>query len=412
MTGTDSSATKAKGRGSKPKAPTLAERAVEELKKARDGQTEPLTMSELAARLNMPAEELLAPKTLKGVLVTQKAPDAPVMLPDDAQTFANSDRLLRFAVSQIGTQPPWDLKKFLTAVKLHKDIKPKFQAALETRLADQKLPADFQNNFLRKVSLTDIASNLINTLKSRSSLGPAEYPVLEANLLDECTLPIPSAEKKKGLKDSTFTREALKVTVARKTYYLLSRDASCDGLEGALRSAEAKSGGKSNGFEVEELVASVAAKDTPRFAMFKTAISNAIASNALPQGIGSLRVKGKAILFRTSLFADSATSTPHTAVSQPAPSATPDFARAFEAAFERLLAKADGRNFIKVFDLRRELPQFSREAFDAGLRKLRETDKFTMESYEGNNRRYPEEEIQAGIREGGSILIHVSRKGG
>jgi hypothetical protein len=69
-----------------------------------------------------------------------------------------------------------------------------------------------------------------------------------------------------------------------------------------------------------------------------------------------------------------------------------------------------GKNFVKVGELRRELEEYSREAFDAGLRALRVTDRYAMESAHGGAVRLTDEELRAGIREGSSLLIYVSRK--
>jgi hypothetical protein len=87
----------------------------------------------------------------------------------------------------------------------------------------------------------------------------------------------------------------------------------------------------------------------------------------------------------------------------------PDFASAFTAAFERLDRQRGGHNFVSLVDLRRELPDFDRPTFDAGLARLRRSGQFTLSAAEGRYGITPAEQ-EAGIREGGTLLLFVARR--
>jgi hypothetical protein len=87
-----------------------------------------------------------------------------------------------------------------------------------------------------------------------------------------------------------------------------------------------------------------------------------------------------------------------------------DFAAAFRAAFDRLDRENRSTNFVRLLDLRRTLLQFDRTQFDAGLRRLRLADEFTLDSHEGRHGPLTDEEREAGVREAGSLLVYVSRR--
>jgi hypothetical protein len=96
---------------------------------------------------------------------------------------------------------------------------------------------------------------------------------------------------------------------------------------------------------------------------------------------------------------------------QTAPSTpAPNFAEAFRDAFERLDRRNGLSNFVKLVDLRRELADFARERFEAGLRQLRVARAFTLNSHEGLLKPLTPEEREAGIAEAGSLLVYVSRR--
>ena len=91
------------------------------------------------------------------------------------------------------------------------------------------------------------------------------------------------------------------------------------------------------------------------------------------------------------------------------PTAPTDFASSFAKAFARLDKAAGGYNFVSLVDLRRELPGFTREAFDRGLQQLRRDWVYSLSAAEGRNGTTPEER-SAGIVEDGHLLLYVSRR--
>jgi hypothetical protein len=113
---------------------------------------------------------------------------------------------------------------------------------------------------------------------------------------------------------------------------------------------------------------------------------------------------------------------PPTAVAAPAPAPEPaprpgkkafsheDFARDFEAAFHKINRQNRDTNFVRAVDMRNAMPHLSKEEFDAGLRRLRIDDHFTMNSHEGRHGPLTDEEKAAGIREAGSLLTYISRR--
>ena len=87
-----------------------------------------------------------------------------------------------------------------------------------------------------------------------------------------------------------------------------------------------------------------------------------------------------------------------------------EFAAAFRESFDRLDRLDRLSNNVKLADLRRELADFPREQFDAGLRRLRVDREFSLDSHEGLLRPLTPEEREAGIAEAGSLLVYVSRR--
>jgi hypothetical protein len=86
-----------------------------------------------------------------------------------------------------------------------------------------------------------------------------------------------------------------------------------------------------------------------------------------------------------------------------------DFSQAFNEAFDRLRRQRTF-NMVELSALRRALPGFSREAFDLGLRELRESDEFVLESFEGRHGALSPEDIAAAIREDGRVFAYAARR--
>lgn len=128
-----------------------------------------------------------------------------------------------------------------------------------------------------------------------------------------------------------------------------------------------------------------------------------------PPGVGSILVRGAPLFFRTEdlRLVEHAAGLPP--LERQAGSMPHDnFETQFEIAFTNLDRARGGLNFVSLVDLRRELAQFDRPAFDAGLRRLRERRRFTLKAAEGLDGVSPVERA-AGILEEGDLLLNVSR---
>jgi hypothetical protein len=152
------------------------------------------------------------------------------------------------------------------------------------------------------------------------------------------------------------------------------------------------------------------------------ALERGIERGELADGVAWVLTKGKPYFFlvenqrplaaRSSLPAEmpvSPAAVAHATPVAPAPPAR-DFAAAFREAFEHLDRRNRASNSVKLSDLRRALPGFGRDAFDAGLRALRLAGEFSLDSHEGLHSSLTPEEREAGVYEAGSLLVYVSRR--
>lgn len=168
---------------------------------------------------------------------------------------------------------------------------------------------------------------------------------------------------------------------------------------------------------------------------FKQTVDARLKDDSLPETIGYLPKDARTnYLFRLSDIqpvrgtnAQTASVPPESEAvanaTSPSPTATPDvptqtfrptaldkdFAAEFETAFARLDREGGSHNFVKIADLRRALPEFDRTEFDRGVWQLRKQRKFTANSSDGNYEQLAPEDRSAGIREGDSLLIYISR---
>jgi hypothetical protein len=155
------------------------------------------------------------------------------------------------------------------------------------------------------------------------------------------------------------------------------------------------------------------------------AVRESIGRLSLPHGVAWVAFKGKPLLFlnenlkpaasRTPAPIEEHVSSPHR--HDPPAHTTPvdqfrprDFTQAFRAAFEILDRRNGSTNFVKLADLRQALSDFSREEFDAGLRRLRMDGVFSLDSHEGLHGSLTHDEREAGVREAGSLLVYASRR--
>jgi hypothetical protein len=153
------------------------------------------------------------------------------------------------------------------------------------------------------------------------------------------------------------------------------------------------------------------------------AIDRRIRTQSLPPAIGCLRHGRSWVLFLMAdiLNAQPAQTRPAEPRKEPLPPPPlekpgPDtarepsvtFAHAFDAAFQQLDRQKGSHNFVSLVELRGALPM-DRQAFDAGLRTLRQAGRYSLSGAEGRHGVTAEEQ-EAGIYEDGSLLLYVSRK--
>jgi hypothetical protein len=101
---------------------------------------------------------------------------------------------------------------------------------------------------------------------------------------------------------------------------------------------------------------------------------------------------------------------------KPAPSPSPspplsaeEFRGEFARAMKRVESRSSRPNFVSLVDLRKELPNISREDFDRHLYQLRRSGLYTTTGAEGRGGLKPEER-EAGIVEDGVLQLFLSRR--
>ena len=95
--------------------------------------------------------------------------------------------------------------------------------------------------------------------------------------------------------------------------------------------------------------------------------------------------------------------------SSPSPLSTEEFRGELARAMKRVESRSSRPNFVSLVDLRKELPNISREDFDRHLYQLRRSGLYTTTGAEGRGGLKPEER-DAGIVEDGVLQLFVSRR--
>ncbi|HZY86890.1 MAG TPA: hypothetical protein VFE78_18800 [Gemmataceae bacterium] len=407
---------------------TLAGKLLELLRRQRAGGEYPLSVARLAvlAGPDVTAEQAL--KALSGkafvphvALGQKKDPAAPLALAEDADRLAASPRLLDFALNRACTPPAKPLQPLAKVVgQVEKPLRPVFEAALRRRLEEGALPPEAASQEVRgkpllylkrfpppKPPALDLSERLVRALEQQRGRGEGAYPV-PLDRLVELTGAAPAALVKKALAAEPFRSQAA-VALARQPDAPVALTADCDVLAAsplllqtvlrAARSADNQAVG----------LADLKKKLIPPLRQpFEAAIARRIDERSLPAAVGCLRIKKKPHLF---LLADlgALAPTPPAAPKSALPAPPPDFARRFEAAFERLDRERGSHNLVSLVGLRRELTA-DRATFDAELQRLRRAGRYSLSAAEGRHG-ISAEERDAAIPEDGSLLLFVSRRG-
>lgn len=101
---------------------------------------------------------------------------------------------------------------------------------------------------------------------------------------------------------------------------------------------------------------------------------------------------------------------PGQAIRNPAAGAV-DVGARIERAFDEIDGSTMNHNYVLLSDLRRALPDVSREDFDRAMNGLRRQKIMSLDSADGRHVRLSPEEREAGIREVGSVLVYAARRG-
>jgi hypothetical protein len=163
--------------------------------------------------------------------------------------------------------------------------------------------------------------------------------------------------------------------------------------------------GKRTGFMLKE-IGTALPKPTSPTKVFTLALEARGREARWPRGVGSVRAGAeKSVAPLLFLLEDVAP-----ALAAPATSDPGAFASAFERAFERIDRQHGDHNFVLLRALREALPDVPRDDFDAGLTALRLARRFTLEGSDGRHAQLVAEDLAAGVRDGGTLLVYASRR--
>jgi len=180
----------------------------------------------------------------------------------------------------------------------------------------------------------------------------------------------------------------------------------------------------SNAFTAKDLAVAIIIDKSDQ-SRFIEAIELAVERRQLCESISWLSVAGQRVYFLREDISASDGESNHSPAGATAGEAVPktdalhatrstrlpsDFAAAFNTAFEKANLANGGLNFVKLSSLRDSLAHLSRDVFDAGLRDLRLRKLYSLESSDGASVRLTAEERAAGIKEGSSLFVYVSRR--
>jgi hypothetical protein len=281
-----------------------------------------------------------------------------------------------------------------------------------------------------------LARRMVAALESQRRLGGEAYPPSLRGLAELCEF---KGSENVIRKAASTDPMAERTTVLAKKGKALILDAPVvfrEDVEGDLGTAlpgllrfglspiisKTKKGiRETTAFTPGELAKRVIPELKPRL---EDAVKEGIARQSLPRGVGWIS-KGEPLLFlfenvkpaasRTAEDGDGRATSTHRHAASAVPALgegvhSRDFVQAFRAAFEALDRRNGSTNFVKLSDLRQALSEFSREDFDAGLRRLRMEGIFSLDSHEGLHGSLTNDEREAGVREAGSLLVYASRR--
>jgi hypothetical protein len=288
--------------------------------------------------------------------------------------------------------------------------------------------------------IAELSARMLAVLESQRRLGGGAYPPTLGRLAELCERKGSDTAVPKAVSHAPMAGQAIVVAAKGKKPLLdapVVLRADVEGGASAVLSALLKFAlspvtNKVKGKEIETVAFTpddMKNRLVPALKKIGDVVEEGIEREALPTGVGWVRIKGKPHLFLLENLRPAAAHRPAAAVAPADRHAGPhfpvrdgtsavstttrparDFATAFREAFDRLDRRNGSTNFVKLSDLRQALPEFGREAFDAGLRALRIEGLFSLDSHEGLYGSITPEDREAGVREAGSLLVYASRR--
>lgn len=385
-------------------------------------------------------QKRLSTKPLKDEIaaVSLRESHFPLALASDAQQFFSHPRTLDDLASLVANKRQTSSKplaaiasKFVTDAVLPAKLKPILAGVIDQQVQADQLHESLQPLIVVKrpkptpAQLSVILWQAFQTLVASSD----SVLVTEAAWLRQAGLSLTTKECAAALKHSPLAGNVVpckasvdgKQLVYATTATIASVDTKLLGHAFAIAIKLSQNGARSKpslGFTAQKLADAIL-KDKAAHQSFVDGIWSRLEKGTLAAAYASLFYEGQRILFRRSDLVPQvseaaavemvANEKPQTVVSA-SEHADDTFANDFDGAFRELDAKSGRRNFVKVYELRQALAQYSRAAFDAGLKQLRLANRYTMDSVFGANASLTEAERAAGIQEGQSLLVYVSRR--
>jgi len=402
------------------------------------------SQQELANHFSLSTKELtklLNDKSIQTtILPLSKEPDSLVFLMSQLGRLVGIDAVWQFMAARVREKRGGQNKpllqspaKFFTDVKLPKPLLPAFQAELERRLQANQLGAALAALIERPLTVDEVVNRMIEL--ATAARGTHRYPIAAVDLATSLASVTNKTVLSQANKHLYFQQHMVACRPpGAKAYnhYLLVEDVQAAdealifmALESAI-AASAKPSGRtaakpSHAFSAAKLATALFSDKSAR-EQFTHGLVERADRGELGSEIASLLVAGEQFYFRLQDLTNRPAFSPTTpSAAKPHPVTTPvpaaartarvvDFASAFDAAFQQLDQQHGRRNYLQVLDLRTALPQFDRGTFDAELRQLRLAGRYTMDSAHGGYTQLTDAQRAAGIQEGSSLMIYVSRK--
>lgn len=359
-------------------------------------------------------------------------PDAPLTLLEDVQRLAASPQLFAFATAQAGGDPPWVLAEL--AKQVGTNIRPQFAECLQQRLregttqelvahADDQLAARLLRILANRFARPDASPTTLSELARDMNLDPIRQ---QARIKRAAGRPA-FAGHTVALRPKTLdaplvpTAQAQRLATAPQTLPYLLRTARTASKHLFTVAELAKKAPAELRPPIEQHARDmvdrgslapqvIAVRDGKRIKFFLLDdLEPLTLRRRLEEVLGSGDAARDASLSETPAAAEAATNVAAPAAISHSPARAESFPSEFSSAFERLDRAAGSYNQVSLAALRQALPEWPREAFDSALLELRRSGQYALSGLQNRFGISPTEQ-QAGIQEGGHLLLYVSQK--